>query len=332
MSQPLWGGPPDNLSTVTRSRSALPLALALLAPLVLSSLVPLAGAQGSQATRPQGEDWQLEPSVSPGEGFTVTATGTVEGEPARVERSFDLDRAELTIRYVLGDEDDPQRSVDAQLRIAGVYVFEDDGDGRLTAGDRIVDHRRVDPDGEAFVTPVRATQPLSAERAVVPLEDRGHVALTLHTASHLAVLRGEDLSATDSRLNLTVANLAASADRHAAIAIEAHASQVSQPEDALVHLDGQGASIELASMGAIEPAQRAGASSYEEQTPEGERALVLFAGTGGPSTSHEAEANVVHTSAGLADVQQAVRGEPGAFLLGLLAASVLVGATAWRKL
>lgn len=305
-----------------------------LSTIALASVVTLAGLAPSalaQAEAPSGEDWQLRPEVSPDDGFTVTATGTVDGEPARLERSFGLDTGELTIRYTLG-EGEPERSVEAHLRIVGVYVFEDDGDGRLDVSDRIVGHQRVDPGEDAYVTPVRATQPLDSVRAVLGLEDNGQVVLTMTTTSRVAMQRGADLSPTETRLNLTVADVATTEGRHAAIALDARAPDASQPSGTLVRLGGDGASVDLASMGPIPSDVRAGASAFQEEDDEGERALVFLAGASGPATSHEAEANVVHTSAGLAEVGEAVQGQPGAFVLGLLAASMLVGATAWRKL
>lgn len=311
------------------ARAPCTVALALL--VTLAGLAPSTLAQAGEGQAPDGENWQLRPEVSPEEGFTVTATGTVDGQPARLERSFGLDTGELTIRYTLGEED-PERSVEAHLRFVGVYIFEDDGDGRLDVSDRIVGHQRVDPDQEAYVTTVRAPQPLSSVRAVLGLEDSGQVVLTMTTTSRVAMQRGADLLPTETRLNVTVADLATGEDRHAAIALDARAPQARQPSDTLVRLDGEGASVDLASMGPIPSDVRAGASAFQEETDEGERALVFLASPAGPAASHEAEANVVHTNAGLADVHEAVRGQPGAFALGLLVASLLVGATAWRKL
>jgi hypothetical protein len=315
---------------VARSLVSLPVALALLAPLSLAALGGPAAAQ-DEGARPQGENWRVDPRVTPGQGFALTTEGTVDGHSAVVERDVDLDRAELTIRYVLGDAEDPERSVEVTLRVAGVYVFEDDGDGKLEVSDRVVDHKRVVPGREAYVTPVRTSQPLSAAQAVVGLEDGGRVALTVTTSSHLSTMRGEDLSATETRLNLTVADLDANGDRSAAIALDASAPSVSQPADELVRLEGQGAGVSLSSMGAIAK-DGGGATVLEQEGADEEQALVLLGGPSGPTSSHEAEAGVVHTSGALTEVQDAVQGEAGTFLLGLLASSALVGVTAWRKL
>lgn len=321
--------------TVARSWSALGLALALLASLALTAVAAQTSAQTDDADvwRPESEDWTLQPRIEPGEGFTVTAEGTVEGEPARLERSFDLDERQLTTTYTQGDREDPSRHLETQLRLTGVYVFEDDGDGRLDLADRIVEHRRLAPDGDAYVTPVRSSSPLSAARAVLPLEDRGQIALTLTSTSDLAVVRGDQMTPTDARLNLTVAGVSANEDRHVALAAEASADAVTETDEGLTRLDGTGASLVLDWQGPMRADQRdAGATVLEDETDEGPRALIFLASPAGPTSSHDVETSLVHTSSGLQEVSDAVQGQPLAFVVGLLAASGLVGAAAWRKL
>jgi hypothetical protein len=306
---------------VARTALALSLAIALLVPLVASP----AQAQADEATTPQGQDWRLDPSIEAGEGFTLATHGAVDGQAATVERSFDLEQAELTIRYLLGPEDDPARSVEAGLAISGVYVFEDDGDGRLDARDRIVEHQRVDPASEAYVTPVRVSEPFQAVRAVVGLEDTGSVTVTVTTTPQFAPYDGETMAPTEARVNVTALDLGGE-DRHVALALDASAAAVEQPDDALVRLAGDAAAVDLASLG---PGP---ASTFEEERGEDEHALVMLTGDEGAASTHQAQAGVVHTSGAVGEAVDAVTGQPGAFVLGLLAASVLVGATAWRKL
>lgn len=307
----------------------LALALALVSPLVV---VGLAGASPSgQAQAPQAQDWTLEPRLLPEQGFEVTSEGTVDGEPAVIERRFDLDEAELTIRYRLGDADDPERHVEAHLQLTGVYVFEDDGDGELRSADLIVDHRRVDPDAEAFVTPVRSTAPLSTTQAVVPLEDGGRIAVTLTASDTVAMVRGDQLAPSQTRMNVTAEGLSTTGDHHVAVAVDAGAQALHEAEDALVRLDGAGAGVSLAHLGVIE-GEASASSVFADGTGESGQALVLLSGPQQPTNAHDVQADVVHTSTGLAEVSGAIRGEAGPYLLGFLAASALVGTAAWRKL
>lgn len=310
----------------------LALALALLSPI---AVVTLAGS--SQAAEdpvaPDGEGWATSPRLLPGEGFRIGTDGTVDGQPATIERSFDLEEAELTTRYVLGDEDDPERFVEAHLRLTGIYTFEDDGDGRMDLSDRIVDHRRVDPDGAGFVSPVREPSPLSSLRAVVPLEDDGQVEITLTTTSDDTAVEGRPLSATESRLNLTAVDLSLPEDRHVAFALEADAETVSHDGEGPLTLAGHGAALSLERFGSgMLAGEGQAATVLEHDTGTDEQALVLLASPERLVNAHEIQTSVVHTSSGLAGVSDAIRGQPGAYLLGLLAATVLVGTAAWRKL
>lgn len=322
---------------MARSRLAFALALALLAPAalaVLSGGAPPARAAGNEEPyEPEGQNWLLEPRTTPGEGFEVTTRGTVEDQPARIERRFDLDNAELTVRYRLGEEAEPTRQLEAHLRLTGVYVFEDDGNARLDADDRVLEHRRVDQEGDAYVTPVRSEGPLSSMRAVVPLEDTGRVALTLTTTSDLAMVRGSQITPTESRLNVTATGLSAQEDRHVALAVKAEADDIRSTSEGLLRLEGQGAGLVLDSHRLLDDRTRgsAGASVFEDARNDGQ-ALILLSGPSSGLTGHDLESNVVHTSTGLEEVAGAVRGQAGPFLLGLLGASALVGWAAWRKL
>lgn len=319
------------IAMVARRRS-LALALALLAPVAAIGFAGLAPT-GEAQQAPRGDDWQLEPRSSPGDGFRLTTVGTVDGQPATVERQLSLDEGELSITYTLGDEDDPDRQVQAHLRPAGVYVFEDDGDGRLQLDDRVVDHQRVDEEADAYLTPVRVTQPLFSSRGVFPLEDGGRVVVTATATSDVAMMRGSQLTPTETRLNVTAAGLSLEDDHHVALAFEAGADSLAEDTGSLVRLEGTGAGVSLDRLGAIDARGDPGSATVlADKTTDPATALVLLSGPQQPTNAHEAEANVVHTSTGLEDVAETVRGEAGPYLLGLVAASALVGTAAWRKL
>ncbi len=328
--------------TVSRQRFTTILALGLLVPFAAFAIASgTTDAQGpwsqEEAEVPQADDWSTEARVLPGEGFSVETTGTVDGQPASLERTFNLDQAELTIRYVLGDENDPDRSVEAHIQLLGIYTFEDtNSDDRFGWEDRIIDQDQVDPSA-AYVTPVRSPQPFDSVRVIVPLEDSGHISLTLTSPDRLAVFEGSQLAPTDAWMNLTASDVPLEGNAQLGLSARMEAPSFAEAEDGLVRLEGLGSGIALdkvkTSSQGVSTAP-GGVSLFETHAAGDDRsqAAVVFASPGSSLASHGSKLSAVHTSTGLGEAAGGVQGQAGAFVLGLAGATLLVATSAWRKL
>lgn len=286
---------------------------------------------------PQADDWRLETRVLPGEGFTMETVGTVDGKLATVHRGFDVETGEIEISYSLGSTNNPDRSTEAHLEPLGVYVFRDtNGDDRFDLSDEVVDHVRVDPTGTSYVTSVRTSEPFEASRGVLPLEDGGRIMVTATATPQLGVLRGEQLAPSETRLNVTAVDLSAPQDAYVALAMSVDGPDVTDTENGLVRVVGQGAGVDVDWLGPMSARLSSGPSEAtvleDRRAQDGGQATLLLASPDAGPARHEIQTSVVHTSSGIEKVTDAVRGEPGAFLLGLVGTAAIVGEAAWRKL
>jgi hypothetical protein len=310
----------------------------------LLAATPAAGqtAQAEDPTREEAPS-SLDYEVHRFDGFDYRVQiGGPHGP--EFQGSFAVDEARLNLSYrATPNATEGPRSVNLSMQLDGVYEFRDlDGNGRFDLGDELVRFERVDESTRGTVQHVDAPGRIEGFRASYPVGDRGFLAYTSYVAPEVAFLTdGRPVQPMGTEVSVTLGDLDFEGeDTRFAVAWRLESDEVDRKSPREIRVSGDRANL-LYTWRAN--ADRDGASlpistSVVEQhvnRSSGPRTEAVIVHAVPPGDSVQlADGFEVHLPAPDEPGPEFAEslGEPRTFVAGLLAAVVLVGGNAWRKI
>lgn len=289
--------------------------------------------------------WTLEMSVEEDEGFAYTNARIDADVPARMTGIFDLQTAELTLRYRSPPPgiatEDRQRRANLTLDLSTVYEYRDtNGNQRFDLGDQVIQAHGIEGGPGASVERLDPSGLIQGARAEYPIDDLGRLALEVRPAARPEPFGGTVVEPTAPLVNVSLDQATPSAD-DARIAVMlrvgTHGLEQTGPHQVAATGEGARALFEWAPNATVDgrpvPVNQTVLKQHLDEDPQAEQEmLVLLATPQGEATEHAAQVRIEHTRNAVETALGVVKGDELLFSLGLVASVTIFGGSAWAKL